>query len=210
MAEKKDKTLIVVGVLAAAGIAGYFLIKKKEEEPEYPKEICRYPYCFYVYSEAGETQMKEFLGIDPVGKDIDTYLSEFTQVQLDEWRNYWVSIWTDLMRDDIVGFVYTMYNKYSQPEYPKEICRDPYCFTVYNEAEEIQMNEFLGIDPPGLDIDTYLSALAQEDLDYWKNYWIGIWTALMRDDIIAFVNEKYNEYSALGISADITKFAVAV
>ena len=209
MVEKKDRTLIIVGVLAAAGIAAYLLLKPSEPpiEPGYPKLICRNPYCFDVYNEAEEIQMKEFLGLDPVGADIDTYLSGLTQIQLDEWKNYWVPIWTSFNRYDVITFVNEMYNKYSQ-EYPKQICRDPYCFTVYNEAEEIQMNEFLGIDPPGFDIDTYLSALAQADLDYWKNYWIPVWNALMRNDIVDFVNQKYNQYSELGISFDITNFAV--
>ena len=105
---KKDKTLLIVGVVAVAGIAAYFLLK-----PEYPKKICRDPYCFEVYNEEEEKQMKEFLGIDPPGKDIDTYLSELTQIQLDEWKNYWIPIWTNLARNDIVSFVNQMYDKYS-------------------------------------------------------------------------------------------------
>jgi len=208
MVEKKDRILLIVGGLAVAGIVAYLAIKKPSPPPGYPKLICRNPYCFDVYNEVEEIQMKEFLGLDPVGADIDTYLSGLTKIQLDEWKDYWVQIWTMLNRFDIITFVNEKYNEYSEAEYPKEICRDPYCFNVYNEAEDIQMNEFLGIDPPGLDIDTYLSDLAQADLDYWKNYWVSIWTALMRNDIINFVNEKYNEYSTLGISADITNFDV--
>ena len=209
MAEKKDKTLLIVGGLAVAGIVAYLLLKKPAPPLGYPKLICRNPYCFDVYNEEEEIQMREFLGLDPVGADIDTYLSGLTQIQLDEWRDYWVPIWTAFNRYDVITFVNEKYNEYSEaPGYPKQICRDPYCFTIYNEAEEIQMNEFLGIDPPGLDIDTYLSALAQADLDYWKNYWIPIWTALMRNDIVDFVNQKYNQYSELGISVDITNFAV--
>ncbi len=69
-----------------------------------------------------------------------------------------------------------------------------YCFTVYNLEEEIQLNDFLGIDPPGADMDTYLSALTQEGLIEWRNYWINIWTNFDRTDIVNFVNSKYDEY----------------
>ena len=95
-----------------------------------------------------------------------------------------------------------------EPGYPKTISRGPYSFTVYNQQEEIQMKEFLGIDPPGKDIDTYLSELAQEDLDYWKNYWINIWTGLERQDIVDFVIQMYNKYSGVGVSARIDSFTI--
>ena len=108
---KKDKTLIVVGVLAAVGVAAYFMFIKPSDE--YPKRICRNPYCFDVYNQTEEIQMNDFLGIDPPGEDIDTYLSKLTQTQLDEWKNYWVNMWTSLNRSDMIPFVNEMYNKYS-------------------------------------------------------------------------------------------------
>jgi len=56
------------------------------------------------------------------------------------------------------------------------------------------MNDFLGIDPPGDDIDTYLGKLTQAQLVEWRDYWIGMWTYLDRDDVITFVNQMYDKY----------------
>ena len=95
----------------------------------------------------------------------------------------------------------------SEEGYPKQICRDPYCFDVNNSIEETQMNEFLGIVPQGMDLDSYLASSTQEQLDYWKNYWVDIWTQLHRTDIVDFVKNKYNEYADLAriISTTFTK-----
>ncbi len=93
--------------------------------------------------------------------------------------------------------------------YPKSICRNPYCFDVYNQEQETQMNDFLGIYPPWDDIDTYLSKLTQTQLDEWKNYWVEMWNGLGRSDMIPFVNEMYNKYSGVGVvSARIDNFAI--
>ena len=96
----------------------------------------------------------------------------------------------------------------SEEGYPIEICRDPYCFIVYNSTEEVQMNEFLGIDPVGMDLDSYLAGSTPEQLDVWKNYWVGIWTELHRTDIIDFVISKYNEYA--GMIMEITEHTAVV
>jgi len=93
----------------------------------------------------------------------------------------------------------------SEEGYPKPICRDPYCFDVNNSIEEIQMNEFLGIVPQGMDLDSYLENATQEQLDYWKdgdggitfNGWFNIWNSLHRQDIVEFVMKKYYEYSKI-------------
>jgi len=114
----KDSKIFPIILLAGAGIGGYFLYKyfKDKEEPTppgYPKQICRDPYCFMVNNQEQETQMKDFLGIYPIGEDIDTYLSALTQIQLDEWKNYWVEMWNSLGRADMITFVNEMYEKYS-------------------------------------------------------------------------------------------------
>jgi len=103
----------------------------------------------------------------------------------------------------------------SEEGYPKEICRDPYCFMVNNSTEEIQMNEFLGIDPPGMDLDSYLEGATQAQLDYWKDGdggvtfdgWFNIWTNLHRQDIVEFVISKYNQYAKV-VSATIDSFTI--
>lgn len=97
----------------------------------------------------------------------------------------------------------------SKEDYPIEICRDPYCFMVNNQAEEIQMKEFLGIDPLGMDLDSYLKGSTQEQLDYWKDYWVNIWTTLHRQDIVEFVINKYNEYVGI-VSAEITDLQITI
>jgi len=96
----------------------------------------------------------------------------------------------------------------AEPGYPKEICRSPYCFIVNNQAEETQMNDFLGIDPPGMDLDSYLAGSTQDQLDYWRDYWVVIWTDLHRSDIVEFVINKYNEYS--GVPGNIQIVSVGV
>ena len=95
----------------------------------------------------------------------------------------------------------------SEEGYPREICRDPYCFMVYNSAEEVQMNDFLGIDPVGMDIDSYLAGSTLEQLNFWRDYWTDIWTQLHRQDIVAFVISKYNTYAGI-VAARIDSFTI--
>jgi len=95
----------------------------------------------------------------------------------------------------------------SEEGYPKKICRDPYCFMVNNSTEEIQMNEFLGIDPPGMDLDSYLEGATKEQLDFWRDWWVDVWTQLHRQDIVDFVISKYNQYAGI-VSAAINAFTI--
>ena len=105
--------------------------------------------------------------------------------------------------DDRIPYTIT-----STEGYPKEICRDPYCFPVNNQEEEAQMNEFLGIDPSGMDLDSYLLNSTPEQLVEWRDYWMSIWTAFHRQDIVDFVISKYNQYSGAVFSADIEQFTI--
>lgn len=95
----------------------------------------------------------------------------------------------------------------SKEDYPIEICRDPYCFIVNNQAEEIRMKEFLGIDPLGMDLDSYLNGSTPEQLDFWRNYWVNIWTTIHRQDMVDFVISKYNQYAGV-VSAEINSFTI--
>ncbi len=105
---------------------------------------------------------------------------------------------------------WTIETEEPEPGYPKEICRDPYCFTVYTQAQETQMNEFLGIVPEGAaDIDTYLANLTSTQLEEWKNYWTEMWNSLQRQDIVEFVISKYNEYAGV-VSAKINDLQITV
>ena len=96
----------------------------------------------------------------------------------------------------------------SEEGYPKEICRTPYCFMVYTQAEEIQMKDFLGLEPPGAqDMDSYLINSTPEQLVYWRDFWVNVWTNLHRQDIVEFVMMKYNQYAGI-VSAKINLFTI--
>ena len=216
MAKAKTK-IIPILLLGGGAVGAYFLYKyfKEKPEPGYPKQICRDPYCFTVNNQAEEEQMNDFLGIDPPGEDIDTYLSKLTLIELDEWKNYWVSIWNSLGRSDMILFVNNMYDKYvGVPGYPKPICRNPYCFDVYNQEQETQMNDFLGIYPIGEDIDTYLLKLDFAQLMKWHNYWADIWNSLGRIDMVKFVSEMYEKYVGVvppeDVSTTIDNFTITI
>lgn len=93
---------------------GWVIIEERYTQVpnDYPKVITRGALSFNVYSSEGEIQMNDFLGISPAGLDMETYLSNLSPFQLTEWRDYWVTIWTQYKRDDMVSFVI---QRYSQP-----------------------------------------------------------------------------------------------
>ena len=82
------------------------------------------------------------------------------------------------------------------PEYPKDITRGPYTIRVDNFVQEEQAKEFLGIEPPGDDLDTWLSKRDLAGLTEWKNYWTEIFTNVGMAFWIDFVNDKFEEYKA--------------
>ena len=82
-------------------------------------------------------------------------------------------------------------------EYPKDITRDPYTFTASNAEEEKQFKEFLGIYPPGDDLDTWLSKRDLAGLEQWKDYWFNIFGGLGRSDVLTFIDYKFQEYKNL-------------
>ena len=207
MAEEKNLLwLIIPAGIGIYLLAKYFPVKPPVEPlppipefpPEYPKEVIRDQYVFLANDIHEEKELRDFLGIDPEGVDIDTYLSKLDLTGLEQWRDYWINIWTGLNRDDLTAFTVLKFEEYyvapPPPEYPKEVRRNPYAFRVDNVEQEKQVKDFLGIDPPGVDIDLYLSNLNLEGLEQWKNYWINIWAGLGRQDLINFTNDKFNEY----------------
>ena len=80
------------------------------------------------------------------------------------------------------------------PEYPKNIIRGIYTITVDNIQQEVQAKEFLGIDPPGDDLDTWLSQRDLIQLEQWKNYWTNIFSTIGMAFWEGFVNDKFEEY----------------
>jgi len=82
------------------------------------------------------------------------------------------------------------------PEYPKTISREAYSFDVANKEQETYLRDFLGLEPPGVTIDEYLSKLDREENRKWWNYWHDVWIRLGRTDLMEFAGEKADEYAA--------------
>ena len=82
------------------------------------------------------------------------------------------------------------------PEFPKDITRAPYTFTANNAEEETQFNDFLGIKPAGDDLDTYLSKLEIIGLEQWKAYWLDIFGAFGRTDMLTFIANRFEWHKA--------------
>ena len=80
------------------------------------------------------------------------------------------------------------------PEYPKTISRGDYSFEARNAEEQKQLREFLGLFPPGDDLDTWLSKKDLAGLEEWKSYWFNIFGSLGRSDLLTFVDSKFVEY----------------
>lgn len=90
-----------------------------EPEPEYPKDITRGPYTISVDNETQETAAKEFLGIEPAGEDLDTWLSKRDLAGLEQWRDYWVERLGNLQMGVWVDFVKDKFDEYKD-ELPEE------------------------------------------------------------------------------------------
>ncbi len=82
------------------------------------------------------------------------------------------------------------------PEFPKTISRGTYSFTAGNSEEEKQLREFLGLFPPGDDLDTWLSKRDLAGLQQWKDYWFGIFGPMGRQDLLTFIANKFEEYKS--------------
>ncbi|KKL10880.1 hypothetical protein LCGC14_2551400, partial [marine sediment metagenome] len=82
------------------------------------------------------------------------------------------------------------------PEYPKTVSRGAYSYEARNLEEEKQFKEFLGIDPAGDDLDTWLSKRDKAGLEQWHDYWFKIFTNLERHDVLGFIDSKRDEYLA--------------
>ena len=93
------------------------------------------------------------------------------------------------------GVSFTIKSAPAPPSYtPKTISRGAYSFTANTAEQEKQLKEFLGIDPAGDTLDTWLSKRDLAGLDQWKNYWADIFVSLGRNDLFTFIAQKYIEY----------------
>jgi len=80
--------------------------------------------------------------------------------------------------------------------YRETVSRGPYSFTAYSEYDKKLLRDFLGIDPSGDDLDTYLSKLDETKLGEWLNYWVKTFADIGRADMATFTTGKYDEYKA--------------
>lgn len=235
MVKKKGLSIMPIVLIAGVGVGGYFIWKyfKKEETegfviistPNFPtkaivgstvnvtaigKNLENESYlCFMKIINQGTGEVISTKQTSNVGAGLTKeFTFEFVMPDIPFLR---VEIQAGRMIDNVEKIdskrPRTIESKEPSPGYPKTITREPYSFVVYNQAQEIQMNDFLGINPPGMDIDTYLEGSTQVQLVYWRDYWVNVWTELHRSDIVEFVRGKYNEYST-GATADIEQFSI--
>ncbi len=84
-----------------------------EIAPVYPMIISRGQYSMSADDAVEERQIKDFLGIDPAGQDLDAYLSTRTQSQLDEWRTYWSNAFSAINVPGALELISLKYQQYS-------------------------------------------------------------------------------------------------
>lgn len=168
------------------------------ERAIFPVQADRGSFSLRADNEEQYKQLLEFLGIKPIGVSLLRYLRDRGISEINAWRDYWNEIWRAFGRYDLVGFTNTqadfIIEEKGEVLYPKTISRGLLSFEAKSSEEEKQLQEFLGIEPPGDDLVTYISKLDKTGLLEWKNYWDEIFARLDRDDIITFIRAKYNEY----------------
>ena len=70
----------------------------------YPLTISRGSYSFTAWEIFEERAIKEFLGIEPKGDDIDAWLGKRKLGELEDWRNYWIPIFSTLGMRALIEF----------------------------------------------------------------------------------------------------------
>ena len=81
-----------------------------------------------------------------------------------------------------------------EPDYPKTITQAEDSFKVINKVQENIINEFLGIEPPGLPLNEWLALRTLEQLTEWRNYWQPIFFDADLMPALSFLNAKFDEY----------------
>ena len=219
---KKERNLLALVFLAGTGIGGYYLwkyLKDKIPDPNNPtgfiiieryykqgERIINFPipgiefdvvitgmnasrtetvdgYCKIINSDTEEIVFSETINnVEPRKTNFFVYTTPMPETTLNLTVETGRIVDLEEVKDHSIPLEII-------PKIP-----NVYCFTIYNSDEERQINDFLGIDPAGNDIDTYLAALTQAQLEEWKNYWVDIWTTLNRNDIVNFVIGMYDTY----------------
>ncbi len=182
-------------------------------DSNYPHIVIRKD-AFAAYSKEEEQALMDFLGISPVGsKDIDEYLRGLNNQQLDRWENYWVGKWNSLNppnKKALIQYTHSKKNQYYHTYSQVTVRRGPYSFIAYSKEEEKALKNFLGIDPPGVDIDTYLNGLSTSALKTWGDYWISRWMSLdppNKNKLITFTRNKEDEYKKQGSCIDKARYS---
>jgi hypothetical protein len=171
---------------------------------EYPFIIVRGLRSYKVYNEREAKQVRDFLGIEPVGTDLDTYVSRLDLQGLENWKNYWVKVFGELGRTDLVNEVNMIYverrNKLLKGiGYPKIVEKRGYRFLAYDEIDEKYLKKMLYDEPGERGLDNYIFDLlvsyGKKPLEKWRNYWLDIWERRGRKDLQDFVREIYRKWS---------------
>ena len=77
-----------------------------------------------------------------------------------------------------------------EDEYPKTIIWGDYTFVVHNLSEYNYVIEFLE------SMET-LGDMTSDELNAWRDYWIGIWTSLGKDEWVDITNQIYSQYAGV-------------
>jgi len=102
----------------------------------------------------------------------------------------------DYAKKDYVTTVTWIEEKKAEVKLPyATVSRGSYSFVANSEWEKTLLQDFLGIKPAGVDIDSYLSTRSYQQLLDWKNYWVNEFSKVGRSDLVIVVNNKFNEYS---------------
>lgn len=165
-----------------------------------PVIVRRGAYSFTAYTEEQERLLKDFLGIEPSGLDIDSYLITLDNTALAAWASYWAAAFVGYPSMILSEFIQQKYrDNYDQPvtpptpivpiEYPKMINSGVGLqIEVYNYDQEVAAKDFFGISPAGPDYITYLQSIGRiAAFQQWRPYWVEYWNRLGRPDIAGTV-----------------------
>lgn len=81
--------------------------------------------------------------------------------------------------------------------WPKTVSRGDYSFNAYDNNQIRLLKDFLGIEPSGDDLDTYLKRLNNFELMDWESHWVHVWATINKpntNSLIEFTQAKRAEY----------------
>ena len=170
---------------------------------KYPTTIGRDGVFFLVKNIAQARAVREFLGIDPEGLGLFDWLSRRNIQELEQWKDFWIKTFVPIGLDDWVEFINTQFNAFKtkleappepKDDFPQIVRREPYTFDARNKDEFRQLRALLRIFPPSNDLDSFLGGKDLAGLQQWRNIWFPIFGALGRNDLLTFIDGKFQEF----------------